>query len=85
LYDKVHKRHDFFKGFDGITVSAHVKSVKPEPEIYQKVLEDHHLVPEECLFIDDKDENVTACPFDAVVCSDHALLKAELQRRGIID
>lgn len=33
-----HKQHEFFKGFDGITVSAHVKTVKPEPAIYQVCL-----------------------------------------------
>jgi putative hydrolase of the HAD superfamily len=85
LYDKVHKQHDFFKDFDGVTVSAHVKTVKPEPAIYQKLLSDHNLVAEECLFIDDKEENVNGCPFDAVICADHAVLKQELQKRGIID
>jgi len=85
LFDKVHKQHDFFKGFDGMIVSAHVKSVKPEPAIYQRLLDEYQLLPEECLFIDDKEENVAGCPFDAVICADHSVLKQELKQRGIID
>ena len=44
--------------FDGIVVSAEVHMLKPEIEIYRYLLESHHLKPQECLFIDDREDNV---------------------------
>lgn len=43
---------------DGRLFSYEVKQVKPEPEFYQTLLDRYQLVPEECVFIDDKMENV---------------------------
>lgn len=44
--------------FEGIIVSSDVKMLKPDREIYLYLLEKYKLVPEECLFIDDREENV---------------------------
>lgn len=44
--------------FDGIVVSADIHIIKPDIRIYQHLLEIYHLVPEECLFIDDREDNV---------------------------
>lgn len=44
--------------FDGIIVSADIHIIKPDIRIYQHLLEIYHLVPEECLFIDDREDNV---------------------------
>ena len=54
------KRDAFFDDADGIVVSAHEGLVKPEPAIYQVLLERYGLVPEESLFIDDNKLNVEA-------------------------
>lgn len=54
----------FYKGipairyFDGMVVSADVHTVKPEPEIYLELFRRFGLRPEECFFIDDREENV---------------------------
>ncbi len=40
--------------------SAMVKMVKPEARIYELLMERNGLVPEECVFIDDRRENVDA-------------------------
>ena len=32
--------------------------IKPDPAIYQKLLQELGLIPEECLFIDDLEENI---------------------------
>ena len=45
--------------FDGIVFSAPIKMAKPREEIYRYLLETYHLVPEECLFLDDREENIT--------------------------
>ncbi len=50
----------FFDYVDGMVVSHEVGVVKPEPEIYNILFERYNLVPEECVFLDDKNENVDA-------------------------
>lgn len=47
-----------FDFFDGIVVSSDLHRVKPEEAIYRHVLETYRLLPEDCLFIDDMEENV---------------------------
>ena len=44
--------------FDGVMVSSDVHMVKPEKEIYELFLQTYNLNPEECLFIDDRPENI---------------------------
>jgi putative hydrolase of the HAD superfamily len=51
-------RHDFFKLFDGIVISAAVKLVKPEPAIYEHLRERFDLDFAESVFIDDLPRNV---------------------------
>ena len=51
-------RHEFFKLFDGIVVSAAVKLLKPEPEIYEHLRERFDLDFAESVFIDDLTRNV---------------------------
>lgn len=46
---------DFFKG---IVVSADIHMIKPDIAIYKYLLEKYDLTPEECLFIDDRANNV---------------------------
>ena len=45
--------------FDGVVVSANLKMVKPDPEIYLHVLRTFGLKADECLFVDDMLYNVT--------------------------
>ena len=44
--------------FDGTLISADVKLVKPQFEIYQMLFQKFSLVPQECLFIDDAINNI---------------------------
>jgi len=46
--------------FDGIVVSAEVKLLKPDRVIYEYLLNKYGLKADECLFIDDRKENVEA-------------------------
>ena len=48
----------FFRYFDGGVVSADVKLSKPDIRIYRYILEKYDLKPEECLYIDDIEENI---------------------------
>ena len=48
----------FLKDVDGALFSFEVKQIKPEPEIYHSLLERFHLRAEECVFLDDRQNNV---------------------------
>lgn len=54
------EQYDIFKLLDGYIVSSEVHKIKPEPGIYQCLFERFNLKPEECVFADDKEENVEA-------------------------
>jgi len=53
--------------FDGKIISAEELLVKPDHKIYQTLLNRFSLNPEECLFIDDRKENIAA----AIECKLH--------------
>lgn len=57
-FDYVSNKYDFFKAFHGGVVSAHVKQLKPEKNIYDTLLQKYNLAADECLFIDDTLENI---------------------------
>jgi len=48
------------KYFHSVIISADVKLSKPDPEIYHLALNKLEASPEECLFIDDSQENIIA-------------------------
>ncbi len=50
----------FYKLVDGYVVSAPEKIKKPDPAIYHLLCERYGLKAEECMFIDDRKENVDA-------------------------
>ena len=49
---------DFLPYMDGGVFSCHVKLIKPDLAIYLCLLKKYGLRAEECLFIDDREENV---------------------------
>lgn len=51
-------KYDFFNLFDGLVISCYEGLLKPEVEIYELFLKRYECLPEECLFIDDKPENL---------------------------
>lgn len=53
-------KHYDMSFFDGIVVSADLHIIKPDAAIYRYITEKYRLVPGECLFIDDRKENVEA-------------------------
>jgi len=88
-YDIVSGRNTgLFEQFDGGIVSAKVGHIKPEPEIYHALLNTYNLKPEECLFIDDRPENIHAAQalgIDGIICSNHDYVLARLHEMGVIN
>ena len=59
-FNYVTNRYDFFNYFDGRVISAAVKMIKPEAEIYDYLLKKFDLEAEETVFIDDSRKNIEA-------------------------
>ncbi len=59
-YSKLREIHPFLYQADGAIISAHHNCMKPEPDIYHKLLSKYRLQAEECVFIDDLAENIAA-------------------------
>lgn len=73
--------------FDGLLVSSDYKLLKPEPAIYQALTDKYRLEPSECLFIDDRPENIAgaqAMGMEGVVFTSSVNLRRELVRRGFL-
>jgi len=58
LFYKYFKRFMPLDFFDGVIVSCDIHKIKPDKEIYEYVLESYGLNAGECLFVDDRPENV---------------------------
>ena len=55
---------EFIKYVDGGVISYEVKQIKPEPEIYETLIEKYNINPKEAVFLDDSQANLDgASPF----------------------
>lgn len=85
-FEHMDKKYDLFKLFDGGVFSFKEKLLKPEKEIYDKIIQEYNLKPDETVFIDDMKINVEAAKelgLKGVVLDDPKNLLAELQRLDI--
>ncbi len=57
-YEQTQEALSFLEDVDGALFSYEVKQIKPEPEIYQSLLKRYDLKAEECIFLDDRQENI---------------------------
>ena len=57
-FEEIRNDYFFFRHFDGGIISSEVKLSKPDLRIYKLFLDKYSLLPEECLYIDDMEENV---------------------------
>lgn len=76
----------FVEDMDGVVFSYEVKLVKPEPEIYQALLEKYRLKPEECVFMDDNEKNVIAAReagIQAILFRNKEQAEIELEKLGV--
>lgn len=57
-FENVTQRNSFFQLFDGGVVSYKENKLKPEKEIYKRIIEEYKIKPEESIFIDDVQANI---------------------------
>lgn len=84
---KVHQtmaQFGIFRLLDGYVISSEEKVIKPEAEIYLRLFSRFHLLPEECLFADDRAENIEGgrrVGMDGIVFKDAKQYERELREK----
>jgi len=80
-------RYNFFDKFSGIVISSEVGVLKPSPLIYKHLINSHHIVAEESVFIDDVLRNVEGAQdvgFHGIHFTDAAQCREELRKLSIL-
>jgi 2-haloacid dehalogenase len=75
------RRFEFLRLFHGIIVSGEVKAIKPDPRIYEILIDRYRIDPRRAIFIDDVAENVDAAQrfgIYGIQFTDPEALRAEL-------
>jgi 2-haloacid dehalogenase len=81
-------RYPFLAWFEAVIVSGEVELVKPDPAIFQLLVDRHGLEPARTVLIDDSAANVEAANalgFRAIRFSDAAALRRDLNAMGLLD
>lgn len=76
----------FLPYMDGAVFSCDVEMIKPEPEIYQYILEQYDLNPSETVFLDDRKENCQGAEKQGIHAIQFKSFKqaaAELEKLGV--
>lgn len=85
-FEYVTKKYDFFELFGGGVVSYKEKLLKPEKEIYEKIISEYSLEAKETVFIDDMKVNVEAavkCGMKGIVLKNPVELRSELEKLNV--
>jgi 2-haloacid dehalogenase len=85
-YPLMRQRFDFLGWFDRIVLSGDERYIKPDPQIYQILLDRLAQPAHECLFIDDSEKNVVAARemgIRAIHFHSPEVLRVQLQEMGI--
>ena len=80
-------RFEFLDWFDGLLVSGEEGMAKPDPAIFQLLLDRFGLDPTATVFVDDSEANVAAARrlgFDAIGFTGHEELRRELVARRLL-
>jgi 2-haloacid dehalogenase len=80
-FDLVRPKYEFFSWFDDIVVSGKVCLAKPDPRIFELLLERIGRPAQECLFIDDSPRNIAVAQqlgFQTILFRSAEQLKQEL-------
>jgi 2-haloacid dehalogenase len=85
-FERVRHRYEFLRWFDGLVISAAERLAKPDPAIFELLLERYALAAERTVFIDDAPRNVDAAAalgFVALPFTDARRLRADLAALGL--
>lgn len=85
--DWLEQHQEFWRFFSGKVVSARVRMIKPEPDIYRYLLVSFDLKAGECFFIDDSPANVAAARalgLQGMVFTDAPACRLQLVEQGYL-
>lgn len=80
------KRYGFFSDLDGMVVSGAEKLIKPDPKLYQVLIDRYSINPSESLFIDDNaanNETARQLGFQTIHFTESLDLAQELRNIGV--
>lgn len=78
---------DVFNLCTGIVISEDTKTLKPDPNIYRYLLQKYNLNPDDCIFIDDQQENTSTAQnlgINSFLCSSPSKVAKKLEKTNII-
>lgn len=82
-----YSKYPFFELMDGIVVSGDEKLIKPDPKLYQILLNRYNLKAEESLFIDDNLKNIETAQdlgFHTIHATNEIDLEKEVKAMGLL-
>ncbi|MBP3487677.1 MAG: HAD family phosphatase [Roseburia sp.] len=85
-YEHTKEALSFVEDVDGALFSFQVKQIKPEPEIYRTLLARYDLKADECVFLDDRAENIEgakACGIHGIRFTSFEQAKQSLREYGV--
>lgn len=86
-YEQCYDSISFIEKFDGTIFSFQEGIIKPEPEIYQLLIDRYNLRAEECVFIDDTEKNVLSAEkmgFHGIVFKGYESALSQLKELGVL-
>jgi HAD superfamily hydrolase (TIGR01509 family) len=86
-FEKTSMENEFFKLLNGRIISYEVNCIKPEKEIYDKLLKAFNLEAGETLFIDDMNENIQGAEnlgIQTILFKDAVQLRGRLMELNVI-
>jgi len=86
-FPKVKEDYEFLEWFDPLILSGELGVAKPDPEIFNHLLQELQVRAENCLFIDDSSENIREAErqgFDTIHFKSPELLREELIDRKLL-
>jgi 2-haloacid dehalogenase len=81
------ERYPFLAWFDGIVISGEVGAIKPDPRIFERLIERYDVDPGRAVFIDDSAANVAVAErlgFAGIRFEDPGSLRRELARLDLL-
>ena len=82
-----YRRYDFFNYLEGIVVSGEEELIKPDPKLYQVLLNRYRLKANETLFIDDNIHNIETAQemgFHTIHFTENMDLEKEVKEMGLL-
>jgi epoxide hydrolase-like predicted phosphatase len=87
FFDFLDRKHGLNGMFDRIFKSYETGLAKPDPRFFEYMLKETGMKPEECVFVDDREENVETARklgMRAILYENAKILETELRKIGLI-